>query len=146
MSGGRGGLGDSRTRRGPQSRANPQQHFGSFGATPGGGQPSGGLPKATPADSPRFGPSYERSSGTMRPATIGNIATALAGALPGGGLIQGAIAKAKGTPTDPYSGPSKPATNFSHNGPDRTAATARRRRAVRTGLGEGASGRTATLG
>lgn len=71
-------------------------------------------------DSRARNPRYSGYSVATRPATAGNLATALAGALPGGGLIQGAIGLAKGTPGDPYSGPVGKTTGYSYDGRDQT--------------------------
>lgn len=128
-----GGSAMSRT-RGPQGRATPQQSFGEFGSTPGGGQPNNGATSSM--DSRLRDSRYNQRPIATRPATVGNIATALAGALPGGGLVQGAIGLAKGTPGDPYSGPTGKTTGFSHEGNDRAlpSKTTRRARLPRTGL------------
>lgn len=81
---------------------------------------------------------YNQSTIATRPATVGNIATALSTAIPGSGLVRGAIGLATGN-FDPYSGPVGKTTGYSYDNADRT------RRRV-TALGEASGNRKTALG
>ena len=116
MSGGMGGQGS-----GPMGRANPNQTASN---------------PTSKFDSRGRNSRYSQNGIATRPATVGNIATALSNAIPGMGVARTALGLATGAGIDPYSGPVGRTTGYSYDGPNRFAA----RRRASTALGEGFGG------
>lgn len=99
-----------------ESRARSGAAMAGHGNAGGAGSGFGGANQGrdNPMDSRFRDVRYSQNMGVSRPATVGNIARAVVGSLPGPSLVSKAGAMIGGW--DPYSGPSMQHTNFSHDG------------------------------
>jgi len=107
------------------------------------GYKAGPGPAAPSMDSRARNSRYAQNTIASRPATVGNITTALSNAIPGVGALRTATALATGQSIDPYSGPIGRTTGYSYDGAGRFGMTGRRRA---TALGAFDNGRKPTLG